>query len=421
MKIAESLEKIQGRKKMYKVKKKMKKLKQSKGITLIALVVTIIVLLILAGVSLNLISGSDGILGRATNAVDQTRNASIKEEAELAMAQLQADYYEGKYVTGNITDEYNVYAKNQLESASGVKTTSGKLTLSGTTVSYVPDGESTATATGTFNTITGEVSIAGTTTDAPTPQLSAVETLLGYTGNTNSNDLEVGDHINYYYKDTNNETQHFECVVLYDKNSPNGIQVVSADTVGSNIILGAEDGTEDPKIPTSLASSSYFEKAKWSYNNAVSTLNSYADSYVTEGGMATDGRCVGSNPLPGHKNDAENNAMITASNDPYDGDISDRTWMADNGWYNSFKLGDEYYSQDHNVMDTLKILNIGKNYWLASRNVSVGKFISEFEVRYVIRGGDTKNGCLCGLYESRRLPGQLWWRACFSPLFLSKV
>ena len=43
-------------------------MKNQKGITLIALVITIIVLLILAGVSISMISGDDGIATQAVRA-----------------------------------------------------------------------------------------------------------------------------------------------------------------------------------------------------------------------------------------------------------------------------------------------------------------------------------------------------------------
>ena len=43
-------------------------MKNNKGITLIALVVTIIVLLILAGVSIAMLTGQNGILNRASQA-----------------------------------------------------------------------------------------------------------------------------------------------------------------------------------------------------------------------------------------------------------------------------------------------------------------------------------------------------------------
>ena len=43
-------------------------LKNKKGITLVALVVTIVVLLILAGVSINLVLGNNGIIVKAREA-----------------------------------------------------------------------------------------------------------------------------------------------------------------------------------------------------------------------------------------------------------------------------------------------------------------------------------------------------------------
>lgn len=68
-------------------------MKKAKGITLIALIVTVIVLLILAGVALKLIAGGDGILGKATNAVDVTNDANIIEDVEMLVAEKSMDYY----------------------------------------------------------------------------------------------------------------------------------------------------------------------------------------------------------------------------------------------------------------------------------------------------------------------------------------
>ena len=58
--------------------------KFNKGITLIALVITIIVLLLLAGVSIAMLTGENGILTQATNAKVQTENARLDEEIKLA-------------------------------------------------------------------------------------------------------------------------------------------------------------------------------------------------------------------------------------------------------------------------------------------------------------------------------------------------
>ena len=46
--------------------------KNNSAVTLIALIITIIVLLILAGVTLNMIMGEDGIIQKANDAVEET-------------------------------------------------------------------------------------------------------------------------------------------------------------------------------------------------------------------------------------------------------------------------------------------------------------------------------------------------------------
>lgn len=62
----------------------MKKLlKNRKGITLIALVITIIVLLILAGVTISMLTGNNGLLNQTEKSVVLTEVAGIKEIVEL--------------------------------------------------------------------------------------------------------------------------------------------------------------------------------------------------------------------------------------------------------------------------------------------------------------------------------------------------
>ena len=60
-------------------------IKNNKGITLIALVITIIVLLILAGVSIAMLTGENGILTQATDARDDTDAAEVREKVEMAV------------------------------------------------------------------------------------------------------------------------------------------------------------------------------------------------------------------------------------------------------------------------------------------------------------------------------------------------
>ena len=87
----------------------MKKEKQ-KGITLIALVVTIVVLLILAGVSINLVLGENGLISNAKEAKEKSESATNEENYLVngAIPDYIAEQVNG--VTGNAktitTDDY---------------------------------------------------------------------------------------------------------------------------------------------------------------------------------------------------------------------------------------------------------------------------------------------------------------------------
>ena len=65
----------------------MKKFRKDKGITLIALVVTIIVLLILAGISISMLTGQNGILNRASEAKQNTGTAQTEELVKLSVTE----------------------------------------------------------------------------------------------------------------------------------------------------------------------------------------------------------------------------------------------------------------------------------------------------------------------------------------------
>ena len=82
-----------------------------KGITLIALVVTIVVLLILAGVSINLVIGDNGIITKAKQAASATEEASAKNDMELFLTglrmdkELDASFRLADYLSSNIGNE----------------------------------------------------------------------------------------------------------------------------------------------------------------------------------------------------------------------------------------------------------------------------------------------------------------------------
>jgi len=78
------------------------KMKQERGITLIALVITIIVLLILAGVSIAMLTGENGLLNRSKEAVIESKIAECKEHVILTVNELISEFYEEKYVNNKV-------------------------------------------------------------------------------------------------------------------------------------------------------------------------------------------------------------------------------------------------------------------------------------------------------------------------------
>ena len=61
-------------------------IQNNRGITLIALVITIIVLLILAGVSISMLTGQNGILTQAQNAKQATEKSAEQEKVQIAVS-----------------------------------------------------------------------------------------------------------------------------------------------------------------------------------------------------------------------------------------------------------------------------------------------------------------------------------------------
>ena len=90
------------------------KLKRKKGITLIALVITIIVLLILAGVSIAMLTGDNGILKQALRAKELTEISSEEEYINLLIIEHQTNnktYGKGleKVVFNTVEDTTSIY------------------------------------------------------------------------------------------------------------------------------------------------------------------------------------------------------------------------------------------------------------------------------------------------------------------------
>ena len=91
--------------------------KNERGITLIALVVTIVVLLILAGVSISMLTGENGIITQANKANEENAHSSIYEALQLETADYNLEKQQGKDV-GDLIDF--IKGKNKIDGNSVV-------------------------------------------------------------------------------------------------------------------------------------------------------------------------------------------------------------------------------------------------------------------------------------------------------------
>ena len=89
----------------------MNRNRQEKGITLIALVITIIILLILAGVTINVLIGENGLFNTASYAGEKYQQAGAREKLEALLIELQADkitkpedYDENEYINNKLKE-----------------------------------------------------------------------------------------------------------------------------------------------------------------------------------------------------------------------------------------------------------------------------------------------------------------------------
>ena len=101
----------------------MREKMKERGITLIALVVTIIVLLILAGISIAMLTGQNGILNRAAEAKEKTRVAQEDENEKLQGYEKIINQYAENLPIGEETTPYlpnSTFSKKEGDLATGL-------------------------------------------------------------------------------------------------------------------------------------------------------------------------------------------------------------------------------------------------------------------------------------------------------------
>ena len=199
-----------------------------KGITLIALVITIIVLLILAGVSIAMLTGQNGILTQAQNAKTTTENKSAEEKVKLAVMGARAD--DGTLTVGKLRTELANYGG----------------TVEGDTFPV------TATVDGKSFTVNdkGNVELAGE--KQPVTREG----------------IEVGDYVSYTPDTATGKTYDADKL---KKGGHTSTQTVKKEDLNWRVLRKNDDGSID-LIGDATSNSVYFS-GSLGYNNGVYLLN----------------------------------------------------------------------------------------------------------------------------------------------------
>lgn len=183
--------------------------------------------------------------------------------------------------------------------------------------------------------------------------------------------LKAGDYIIY---DTGIEgVGEVTCRVLYDAESPYNLQIITDDCIkkdGEYVYIPFGSIYESYTTSDFESKFSNYDFSEWyqyyfkeveEYNNAINILNSEAMKFCNNKYVA-DARCVGSNPID-KSAETKEFAIIPDGVSGYGGTPGEATVIKDE---------DDNYEIDYNTLQSLNILTVNRNYWLASRYNEVG-------------------------------------------------
>ena len=298
------------------------KVKEIKGITLIALAITVVVLIILAGVSINAVVGDDGIIKKAHNSANLTKESEAKEIINRAVVEFRLtdgydtleDFLKTKVSAGTIDsvinngdgtlnvskNGYTLTVENKTKKGSSSKGDNtidddGKPepgpTLTIGTAKVVADSTGTGDALGESSTYLGNTlyitfshSITGGTTTVE-PDIPYAVTANGtykftVTGTVNGKSYtkEVSVTVNqfkdtYEYMDKNTEVTYPDGKVWV----PEGFKIAddSSDNIQGGVVIEDKDGNQFVWVPVATIDD---YKRTWYTGAKNSSFSAYSET-----------------------------------------------------------------------------------------------------------------------------------------------
>ena len=216
-------------------------------------------LLILAGVSIAMLSGDNGLLTKAEKAKEETEIADIIERAKVDILGVQSNN------KGDITQKQ----LNEILAKYGTVSGEGENKILTTDKGYIIK---------VSDIYSGTIAVG---------KIVAEDVLK--TNSTATEDKDKSPYVKY---------NGLDCRVLYNDET-HGIQIITAESV-EDVNMGTNDDMVTPddfEYTGTVVLDDNFKKAVASYNNAVDNLNNKAKTYMDKKGIATDARCLGSIPM----------------------------------------------------------------------------------------------------------------------------
>ena len=348
-----------------------------KGITLIALVITIIVLLILAGVSIAMLTGQNGILTQAQNAKTTTENKSAEEKVKLAVMGARAD--DGTLTVGKLRTELANYGG----------------TVEGNTFPV------TATVDGKSFTVNdkGNVELAGE--KQPVTREG----------------IEVGDYVSYTPDTATEKTYDADKL---KKGGYTSTQTVKKEDLNWRVLRKNDDGSID-LIGDATSNSVYFS-GSLGYNNGVYLLNDICKELYSNSTHHITARSVNLEDMEKWLTDSGKTARASYStavkygetkeykgSNSYTPDIYGKTEDESANYYsepttntytpasgtatadNTLNAKQTYYNipiNQTNYGDGAKVLSSSNYYWVAARCVYCNSNYAGFGLRNASSGMD---------------------------------
>ena len=233
--------------------------KSEKGITLISLVVTIIVLLLIAGISINAITGDNGLVNKSQEAKQVTKEAEIAENIKMAYSNAHVEKHAGSNFG------ISTLMQNELEAIYGI---------GNATVSDNGNGDYTITINGKMYNIDGTLKVAESNEDNNSNTQVGQDSTFSVTFNSNGGSQINNQVINSGEKITEPSEPTKDGGYIFDgwykESNFENLWDFETDTVNENINLYAK-----------WADAIYFQMPPdWSGNTVYVHLYSDSDSSI---------------------------------------------------------------------------------------------------------------------------------------------